>query len=257
MRFAVGCVAVSMLLLGVPRSAGADPLTIRLDRYVSVGAAVAILGADVERENQQSGADTLFSTVTATSGPNSATGTQSLSSTLSSDSRQFSASGRTSAIAESPFSGDGTNAGAGGDTYVTWDFRLDQPYLFDFDTALTPSADDVSVIFRTSLSAMHGSRFDSIFSHESVNAGGGTITDHGRLEAGLYSFFFQTSAGVFTFEGSKAGTINLNFKLDLTPASPVPEPGTMSLLGAGLCGAVAGIRTRRRGDVLNPSPQMS
>jgi hypothetical protein len=245
MRIGLSCVTVSMLLWGVPQFAGADPITIRLDRFVSVSARVAILGDDVEDDISESGADSLFRTITVSSGPNTATGAQSLSSFVSSDSRQFSGSGRTSAIAESPFAGNGTNAGAGGGVNLTWDFRLAQPHLFDFDTTLTTSSDDVGLIFRTSLAAIHGSPFEPVFSHESQGTSGGAIVHHGRIEAGLYSFFFQSSAGVGAFEGTKAGSMNFDFSLDLAPAAPIPEPGTISLIGTGLVAVAAGFRKRR------------
>jgi len=245
MRIVLGCVAVSLLVWGIPRPASADPVTVRLDRSVSVGASVAISGADVEAENQQSDADVLLTTVTVSSGPNSATGSQSLSSITSTDSRRLSGSGRTRAIAVSPFSGNGTNAGAGGGAIVAWDFRLDQAYLFDFDAVVAPNSDDVSVLLRSSLGAIRGSVFEPVFSHELQGTGDARFVEHGRLEAGLYSFFFQSGAGVFTFEGTKAGIMDLNFHLDLAPAAPVPEPGTMSMLAAGLCAVTAGSLKRR------------
>src|SRR4051812_3434599 len=202
MRIALGFLAVSIVLWGVPYPANADPITIRLDRSVSAGASVAIRGDDVENESSQSGGDSLFTTITVSSGAVTATGSQSLSSVLSNDARQFSATGRASAIAEVPSAGDGTNAGAGGNAFISWDFRLDQPELFDFAAALTTSSDDVSLIFRTSLAALHDSQFEPVFSDESLFTHDGTASHHGLLEAGLYSFFFQSSSGVFVFHGS-------------------------------------------------------
>ena len=246
MRSGVSCVTVSMLLWGVPRLAGADPITIRLDRFVSVSASVSILGADVEDDISEPAGDSLFRVITVSSGPNTATGAQSLSSFVSSDSRQFSGSGRTSAIAESPFAGNGTGARAGGGVGLTWDFRLDQPHVFDFDTTVTTSSDDVGLFFGTSLAALHGSVFEPVFSHESRGTGGSGIVNHGRIEAGRYSFFFQSSAGVGAFEGTKAGSMDFDFSLDLAPAAPIPEPGTISLIGIGVAAVAAGYRKRRR-----------
>jgi hypothetical protein len=151
-----------------------------------------------------------------------------LSSALSNDARRFSATGRTSAIAEVPSAGNGTSAGAGGEALISWDFRLDQPELFDFGANLTTSSDDVSLIFRTSLLAVHDSQFEPVFSDESLFTHAGTAFHHGRLEAGLYSFFFQSSAGVFVFDGSNTGSMSFDLNLGLAPAAPTPEPGTVS-----------------------------
>lgn len=245
MRIALSCLIVSMVLWGVPRPAGADPITIRLDRSVSAGASVAILGQDVENESSQTGADSLFTTITVSSGAATATGSQSLSSVLSNDARQFSATGRASAIVGVPSAGDGTNAGAGGNAFITWDFRLDQAELFDFHATLTPSSDDVSLIFRTSLGAVLDSQFEPVFSDESLFAHGGTTSHHGRLEAGLYSFFFQSSSGLFVFDGSNSGSMSFDLNLDLAPAAPTPEPGTMSLVGSAIAAVAVRRRTRR------------
>jgi len=243
MRIAVSCLVASVVLWGVPRPAGADPITIRLDRFVSAGASVAILGQDLEDESSQSGADSLFTTITVSSGAATATGSQSLSSVLSNDGRHFSATGRASATAEVPSAGNGTTAGAGGNALITWDVRLDHPALFDFGATLTTSSDDVSLIFRTSLVALHDSQFEPVFSDESLFAHGGTPSHHGRLEAGLYSFFFQSSSGLFTLDGSHTGGMSFDLNLDLTPA-PTPEPGTMSLIGSGLVAVM--VKRRRR-----------
>lgn len=245
MRIALSGLAVSMFLWGVPHPAGADPITIRLDRSVSVGASVAVLGEDVENESSQSDGDSLFTTITVSSGPAAATGSQSLSSVLSHDARQFSATGRTGVIVEVSSPGDGTNAGAGGNAFITWDFGLEQPELFDFDSALTTSSDNLSVIFRTSLAAVHDSQFEPVFSDESLFTHGGTTSHHGRLDAGLYSFFFQSSAGLFVFDGSNTARMSFDFNLDLAPAAQTPEPDTMSLIGGGLAAVAVRLRKRR------------
>jgi hypothetical protein len=245
MRTALSCVAVSMVMWGVPQPAGADPITMRLDRSVSAGASVAVLGHDVENENAQSGADSLFTTTTASSGGATATGSQSLSSALSTDARHFSATGRTSAIAEVPAAGNGTNAGAGGGAIITWDFRLDQAEPFDFHATVTTSGDDVSLRLRTTLGAVFDSHFEPVFEDEDLFTHGGTTSHHGWLEAGRYSFFVQSSSGLFVLDGIHSGSTSFDLNLDLAPVAPTPEPGTMSLIGSGLAAFAVGRRRRR------------
>jgi hypothetical protein len=247
MRISLGCAAVFMLLLGAPRSAVADPITIRLDRFISVSADVATVGDEVESEVVQSDADVLFRTTTVSLGPNSATGTGSLTSSLSNDSQLFSGTGHFNGTAEISLSGNRTNAGAASQVIVTWEFRLDQPHSFNFDSRLITSSDDIRVSYRIGLLEVRSaSLFDTVFSDENLGIREATLGHHGRLDSGFYLFSFLTSTGLFVSQGMESGSMDFDLNLGLSPAAPTPEPGTMGLVGCGLLAVVTAFRKRKQ-----------
>jgi PEP-CTERM motif len=240
---------VALLLLAVPAFAVADPITtITLQRLAATGAHVAVLGADVEGDDERDNANLLFIQNAAALELNAAVGTATLASALSNDSHRLTGSGATTATAQSPVAGDGTNAGASGFVSLLWEFRLDETHQFDFDGSFAASAvhfgsSNAGASWNMSLSGTpNGGPHATFFSHSGSAAEG--TAERGLLTPGLYTFEFSSGSGSVADVGNGSGATNFAFTLDLSQAAtPTPEPGTVLLLGSGLLTLVA---SRRR-----------
>jgi hypothetical protein len=74
-------------------------------------------------------------------------------------------------------------------------------------------------------------------------SGLGGFEQSGRLQTGTYLFEVATGVGANSWEPMTRVSSSYDFTFDLT-ASPVPEPGSMLLLGSGLIGLVVRRRIR-------------
>jgi hypothetical protein len=238
---------VALLLAAVP--AFADPITtITLQRRAATGASVAVLGADVEGDDERNDENLLFIQSAAALELNAAVGTAALASALSNDSHRLSGSGATTATAQSPVAGNGTNAGASGFVSLSWEFRLDQTHQFDFDGSFEANAvqfgrSNAAASWNMSLTGTPNSGPPAtVFSHSGSAAE--ATAERGLLTPGLYTFEFSSGSGSVSDVGNGSGATNFAFTLDLSQAAtPTPEPATVVLLGSGLLTLVV---SRRR-----------
>ena len=94
-----------------------------------------------------------------------------------------------------------------------------------------------------------------VLSGTNTYTGGTTVTD-GMLVIGNAFSIDASSVGTNLSVGSDLsaffGTVDPAAHIAATPAgaiAPVPEPGTLALLGAGIVAAVAAVRGRKKGSI--------
>jgi PEP-CTERM motif len=187
--------------------------------------------------------------LTAQVGGTTAEGSAAIASDLS-DPLRLSANGSTS-VSYTTEIGQGDGA-VSSDFFVF--FALDSPREFVFDGNFETSGDAPSNGQRWSEwnVSLLGKGADGSFSQEVLTARSNDSTRFirdGLLPADLYRFaVIATSFGFNSLPGPASGNVfsNFAFSLDLGAPAPVPEPGSLLLMGTGLGALVAARRLRGR-----------
>lgn len=229
---------LSLVVCAIPTLAAADPITISLSRTAFVGVDAIVHGGDFEPHAFDNDRDELAASLTFSRGAVGGTGSAALSSRLSADGRHLSGNGHGNWSGESD-GGFDNGAFVEVDADLFWRFRIDRPFLFDFDGTLAaagPGQAPSGGGWSTSL----GSTSRGIFDHLSSQRASDAFAVNGKLDPGDYTFQVAGGTSGTVLQGTGTGSFNMDFTFDLIPATP--EPGTIVLFATGLFGLAGAIR---------------
>jgi hypothetical protein len=249
-RLLTGSITVVALMVASP--ALADGITILSNQTGIAGNAYAAENGieDEASDSNTPGGSNSFHLM-AQVGGTTAEGSAAVASDLS-DPLRLSATGSTS-VSYTTEIGEGSGNVASGFAVL---FELDRPHGFVFDGDFETSGGAVGTHERADWSQWHvylfGDGPGGSFSREVLAARRNDsmrFVRDGLLPAGLYSFTVGGwSVGGNFVPGPASGDVfsNFAFSLDLGAPAPVPEPGSLLLMGTGLGALVAARRLRGR-----------
>lgn len=231
--------AGSLLVALSSSVATADPITlIRDQRFVSARALAfrppGVVAAS-SRE-QQVGGDQLTASALAVFGETTASAASQLLSDLSADLHGLSGTGRTSSVSVGPLGDSAASA------IFDLSFELDARHAYDFEAAFEALG---AGSWQTHLRQSPGEPDQSLlFSFISNTGPQLQVRRRGSLDPGRYLLTVRSdAAGNTIFGGRPSGESTFTFAFDMTP---VPEPGSLLLVGSGALGLLARVRRRTR-----------
>lgn len=225
-----------------PQFAGADPITILSERRVVFAGALVRdpLTADAVTTEEKRGENFLQATASGARGTNIASATATLISDLS-DPHRLAGSGSASAVVSG-----GDLAAATGDIEYIVGFQLTAAHFYDFRGRFDGTAQSGG--FPASASNLLGARLVDATGHRLFTFNGvgpHLLAASGMLEAGRYGLVVTGQSTAQGRPGAGAARASFEFTLDLSnELTPVPEPGSMLLLGSGLAALLRVARRR-------------
>lgn len=241
MRVCLGGWTAGSLLFALCSSvASADPITITTHDRFAVAAALVFESPGVvatRAADQQTHGDSLAASAQASHGGTAAQAQSRLISSMSADLRHLSGNGTASAAVEGPM------GRAHAATLLELDFALGQAHAYAFAAQFASSGGGSWQTFLTQLGGPIGPPVQFWISDMGADQ---QVRFRGMLEPGRYILHVRSEVQVLPLFGTlPEGDSAFDFTLDLSPA-PVPEPGSLMLIGTGVAGLVARVRRRRR-----------